>query len=100
MRFLVLGYEISRCADLVGRGSVAEKKDWSDGREMGHTINIETCQKANVDGSLERAKSACGVDACRSTNTVIPYCSVGRHGQTSENFLVFWLFVPTHCVKL
>lgn len=51
MRFLVLGYEISRCADLVGRGSVAEDKDWSDGREMGHIIKIEKCQKADVQMS-------------------------------------------------
>ena len=44
-------YEISRCANLVGRGSVAENKDWSDGREMGHIIKIETCQKADVQMS-------------------------------------------------
>lgn len=30
------------------------------------------------------AKSACGVDACRSTNTVILYCSI-------EAFKSFWL---------
>lgn len=31
-RFLFVKYEISRCANLVGRGSVAENRDWSKGQ--------------------------------------------------------------------
>lgn len=44
-RFFVVMYERSRCANLVGRGSVAENEDWSKGR--GTIIN----QKAEVQMS-------------------------------------------------